>query len=179
MAEIRERYARALFEILTEEGKPKKHQEEVVLVCNALQCEKCANFLQHPSISDADKKEFLHNVFGGKISEDLMGFLHLAIAKNREKVIVPSLSLCIDMLKEHNGEVVANVVSASELNKTQVARLKRTLSQKLDKKVEVVAEVDASLIGGLYIKVENRLIDFSLRTRLSKLKESMERGIAE
>lgn len=179
MGRLSERYAAALFDISLESGMLKEHYKQAVYICEVIKIPQSEEFLQHPHIPDSAKQDFLQKLFSEKISPDLMGFLYLAIAKNREPLILPSLTAFIDKVNRHSGRVVANVVSAAKLSDAQVAVLHATLSKKLQKQVEISAKVNPDLIGGLYIHVDDRLIDRTVRTQLIKMKESMERGVAE
>ena len=71
------------------------------------------------------------------------------------------------------GEVEADVTSATALNDGQIAALKETLKASIGKDVQINASVDPSLLGGLIVKVGSRMIDSSLRTKLSTLKLRM------
>ena len=65
------------------------------------------------------------------------------------------------------------VTTASQLNDTQVTALKQALKAALGKDVTLDQRVDPSLLGGLTVKVGSRMIDTSLRTKLTRLKHAM------
>ncbi|NLV86101.1 MAG: ATP synthase F1 subunit delta [Clostridiales bacterium] len=179
MAQLKDRYASALFDLSMESGRPEKHMEQALLVQRALEVDGCEEFLAHPHITNEEKYEFLQKLFAGKISDDLMGFLYLAVDKSREQTIAPALASFIDMLSLHSGKVTASVVSATALSQKQLSDIGKLLSQKLDKQVEIEAQVDPALIGGFYIHVEGRLIDRTVRTQLNNMKDRLKRGGAE
>ena len=74
---------------------------------------------------------------------------------------------------KRRGEVTAEVTSAEPLSDAHVAALKDALKASLGKDVTLDARVDPSLIGGLIVKVGSRMIDSSLKTKLSSLKLAM------
>jgi F-type H+-transporting ATPase subunit delta len=77
-------------------------------------------------------------------------------------------------LADLRGEMTARVTSASQLSSTQVAALKATLKTAFGgRDVALDAQVDPSLLGGIVVKVGSRMIDSSLRTKLTNLAHSM------
>ena len=179
MAQLKDRYASALFDLSLESGRLEKHMEQALLVQKALETEGFQEFLTHPHITNEEKQDFLQKLFADKISDDLMGFLYLALEKSREQTIAPAIASYIDMLSLHSGKVTASVVSAAALSQKQLLAISELLSQKLNKQVEIEAQVDPALIGGFYIHVEGRLIDRTVRTQLNNMKDRLKRGGAE
>ena len=177
MADLRSRYAKALFELALGKKRTKQYLEQAVLMRDALQNEECRSFIENLHVSGAIKREFLVRIFKEELEADLMGFLHLLIAKKREKIIVSALEELISMLNTYEGKTVANVISAVELRESQLAALRDTLSKKLNKQVEIIPRVDASLIGGLAIHVEGRLVDRTVKTQLNTMNANAKRGI--
>lgn len=97
-------------------------------------------------------------------------FLKL-LAKNRRLFTVGA---CIAsfraLLAEKRGTTVADVVVAEPLSEAKMQALKDALKSALGKEVTLVTKTDPSLIGGLTVKVGSRMIDTSLKTKLSQLK---------
>ena len=175
MAELKERYAEALFELFLESGKQEEHRTQAVFVRDVLTDPECDAFLRHPHISSEEKRAFVKKIFDDKISSYLMGFLFLAVEKRREAVIVPSLSEYIDKIDRYWGKMTATVVSAVDLDEKQIASLQALLNKKLDKQVEIVTITDPSLIGGFYIQMSEYIIDCTVRTHLHKIKEHLKK----
>ena len=73
----------------------------------------------------------------------------------------------------HRGEVTAEVSSAHPLTDEQTEQLKATLKEMVGKDVALSTKVDASLLGGLVVKIGSRMIDTSLRTKLANMKAAM------
>ncbi len=176
MAELKDRYAAALFEMSLESGELDAHLAQASFVRDRLEKEQLAELLENPHIPNGTKQDLLEKLFGDQISGDLMGFLHLAVEKGREAIIIATLDAYIEMGDQHRGKAMAYVVSAKALRPEQVDALRALLSKKLGKRIELLTREDASLIGGFYIHVNGRLIDRTVRTHLRNLKESLRRG---
>ena len=176
MAQLSARYATALFDLAMESRVPGEYLEQAVFLRDTLSGEECLRIIEHPQIPAAQKIAFLENAFKGNIHDDLLGFLHMAISKNRESFIVPGLNLFIHRMDEYFGKVKANVASATALHEDQVAALRAMLSKKLGKQVEISVQVDPALIGGFSIHTDGYFIDRTIKKRLNDLKISLKRG---
>ena len=173
MARLSSRYATAIFDLSVEGGKINEALTQAIYVRDALKDEKCQKLITHPRISADEKRSFFDEIFKGHINPDLLGFLHLAVAKNREAFIVPVLSDFIDMANDHLKKTTAFVTSAVPLRNDQVSALAALLSKKTNKHVTVEQKIDPSIIGGLHIQVDGYFIDRTIKTRLQEIKASL------
>ena len=179
MAELSIRYASALFDLTVEDGTLNECLEQAVFTRDVLLNGECGRVMEHPYISDADKRGFLDDIFTlGEVNDNLTGFLYLMIARSCESLIVPALTAFVEMaeLKLRVGKTMANVVSATELSEGQISAIKDALSKKLGKEVGFASKTDPSLIGGFYVHVEGRLMDRTVKKRLSDLRDHMKTG---
>ena len=176
MAQLSNRYAAAIFNLSIERGMVKENLDQAIFLRDTLKDKKCQNLLTHPRISATEKCSFFDEVFQGHISIDLLGFLHLAVNKNREAFIVPALSDFIDLANDHMRRTTALVVSAIPLKREQVSALVAVLSKKINKQVAIEQKVDPSIIGGLHIQVDGYFMDRTIKTRLQEIKMSLSKG---
>jgi len=176
VARVSNRYATALFELSMERGLLSEYLEQAVFLREALQDPDCQRVITHPKITMDEKRGFFDKAFAGNIYPDLMGFLCLTVAKNREQFIVPTLAAFIEMGRDHFRKTTAFVVSAVPLREDQVSVIAAKLSRKLDKQVDVSVKVDPSIIGGLYIQADGYFIDCTIKNRLHDIKVNLRNG---
>jgi F-type H+-transporting ATPase subunit delta len=174
MADLGIRYATALFDISQESGLLDDYLEQAQLVCDNLQDEDALRILTHPRISSEEKFAFLQNAFGEHIHQDLLGFMRLVVSKNREAFLLPALSKLVEMIKTHNKETTARVVSAVPITDAQAAELTALLEKKLDKKVAISVVVDPSVVAGISIHVDGYFLDRTVKTMLKDMKENLQ-----
>tara|TARA_A100001035_G_C27503846_1_gene373250 strand:+ start:25 stop:291 length:267 start_codon:yes stop_codon:yes gene_type:complete len=77
------------------------------------------------------------------------------------------------LLAAARGEATAEVTSAQPLSDAQMSAVENSIKQAMGTKVAVDAKVDKSLLGGLVVKVGSRMVDTSLKTKLSQLRLAM------
>jgi len=169
-------YASALFSLANEHNAIQEFLDQAVFLHDSLNSEECMQLLVHPHIQAAEKKEFFRKTFAGHIHPDLLGFLYLAVDKNREAFILPALSTLILNIERYNNTVTAKVKSAVPLDDDQAGELSTLLSEMLTKTVVLAVEVDTSIIGGPYIFVDGYYIDWTLKKRMRNLTVHMKEG---
>jgi F-type H+-transporting ATPase subunit delta len=170
------RYATAIFDLSVEKGVLNDNLDQAIFLRDVLSEDDTQSVITHPRISAAKKQSFFDEAFSGKVSNELLGFLHLAVTKNREEFIVPVLGSFIDMANDYVRKTTALVTCAVPLKPEQITALAALLSKKLSKQVEIEQRVDPSVIGGLHIQVDGYYIDRTVKTRLQEISDSLSKG---
>jgi F-type H+-transporting ATPase subunit delta len=103
----------------------------------------------------------------------VLNFIGVVADNRRLFVLLAMINAFQEILKAHQGEAIAEVVSASELSNKQVKALGDQLKKAMGTKVTIDTSVDPELLGGLVVKVGSRMIDSSLLTKLQHLRLAM------
>ena len=175
MRGLEARYANALYELSLESGDPGAFAEQAVFLRGFLEDGDCRRIFNHPHVPASDKHKLLTDAFSGRVHSDLLGFLRLAVDKNREAFIIPALNLFIETHKRGGNKTTARVASASALSESQISALKTILEKKLNKETELIINIDPSLIGGLHIHADGFFFDFTLKKRIKDIISDMKR----
>ncbi|OGC79728.1 MAG: ATP synthase F1 subunit delta [candidate division Zixibacteria bacterium RBG_16_43_9] len=173
---VSKRYALALFNAAESagEGLTEQVQKELSFISDLW--EKNAElraFFEAPQIPGEDKEKMLQLTFRGKISELLLQFLLFLLSKGRLVHILEINTRYDQLLKEKEGLVEAQVITASPLDEGLSVSLKEKMEKKTGKKVSLTYKVEPEIIGGIRVIVGNQIIDHSIRTELDKLRESL------
>ena len=172
---ISKTYGDALFELAVEEGKIDVLLEEVEQLQKILaENEDFGRLMNHPKIIKEEKIEVAKTVFEGRVSEELFGFLTIIISKDRYREIDEILKYFVAKVKEYKGIGIATVTTAVPLKDSQCKEVeKKLLDTTQYKSMEINYGVDASLIGGMVIRIGDRVVDSSIRTKLSELQKEL------
>lgn len=100
-------------------------------------------------------------------------FILVTAAKRRLSVLTDIIRAFDGLLAKQRGEVQAQVTSARVLSDAETTELKAVLKSKLGRNPRLETKVDPTLLGGLVVKVGSRMIDSSLRTKLTNLRAAM------
>ena len=168
-------YGDALFETAMEKALVDTFYEETSALLPILQANpELFSVLGNPQIVKEEKVALLHQVFSGKIAEELMGFLSIIVEKDRQNEMISILKYFIQRVKEFKKIGAAYVTSAVELGAGQKTALeKRLLETTGYVQFEMHYDVDASLLGGIVIRIGDRVVDSSIKTRLYELKKEL------
>jgi len=171
---VASRYAEALYEIATREKAVDQIEQELKALEAILdENDDLKKVLFHPQITAVDKKDFLQKLFGGKVAEVTMNFLALVVDRRREVFFADIVAEFVKMANASRNIVAAQVTSAVELNDKEKKEFDRLLAKLTGKKVQTSFGVDPSLIGGVVVRIGDKIIDGSIRTRLSAMKERL------
>lgn len=172
--EVADRYAQAVYELGKEEGVLDVLQsdlEEVNKVINTN--DDFFLFLSHPLVSDEDKRALLEEIFGEYLSREGMNFLKLLVDKDREDYI-PLIYKRVKKIRMDQDEIVeVEVIYPPDFDREEVvSRVESNLRKILDREVWITEVTeDEDLIGGIRLKVGERVIDGSVQGSLKGLRE--------
>ncbi len=168
-------YGEALFELSIEEKNLDLVTEEVKLVIEVLsQNDDLLRLLNHPKISKEEKLTVIENIFKGRMSDTLVGFLVIIVDKGRYNELHSIFEYFLACVREHKSIGVAYVTSAMELSDTQKnAITNKLLATTKYVQFEMNYIVDSSIIGGLVIQIGDRVVDSSIQTQIKTLTKAL------
>lgn len=168
-------YGEALFELAVEEGKEDEFLDEIVQLKELLyENPDFGKLMNHPKILKEDKLKVLEEVFGGRISKELLGFLYLIVSKDRYGDIDSILNYFIEEVKRIKGIGIAYVTTAIDLSEVKKKEVEEKLLETTSfKKMEMHYQVDESLIGGMVIRIGDRVVDSSVKNKLFELQREL------
>ncbi len=172
---ISKTYGDALFELAVEEDKIDALLEEITQLQKVLdENEDFGKLMNHPKIIKEEKIQVAKNVFEGRISEELMGFLIIIISKDRYKEIDQILDYFVAEVKKYKGIGIATVTTAVPLKAEQCRKVEeRLLATTGFRSMEMHYVQDASIIGGMVIRIGDRVVDSSISTKLNELQREL------
>ncbi len=172
---IAKTYGDALFELAVEEGKVDSLVEEVAGVLQILEENTdLQKLMNHPKISKEEKISVMENIFKGRVSDSLTGFLKIVVSKDRYGDVKEIFEYFLETVKEYKNIGTAYVTTAVELKDAQKQELvNKLLSTTKYKELEMVYTVDASLIGGMIVRIKDRVVDSSIKTKIYELSKDL------
>lgn len=170
-------YGEALFEVAMESGADKALElmEEIGCIEEILaQNPQFDALMKHPGITKQEKLQVAETVFKGRVSDELESFLEVVISKERYKDLSAIFAYFTERVKEQQKIGIAYVTTAVELTPAQKSATEaRLLETSGYRRMEMHFGVDASLIGGMVIRIGDRVVDSSIRTKLNGLTKQL------
>mgnify|MGYP003293491972 FL=1 len=172
---ISKTYGEALFEVAMEGQKTDLFLQEAQDILTILdENPDLDKLMKHPKVSRQEKEAVLDNVFLGNVSREMTGFMKLLINKDRYSELPKIFGYLIERIKEERKIGTAYVTTAVELTAEKKEAVKNRLLETTEyKTMEMFYEVDEAIIGGMIIRIKDRVVDTSVRTKLDEMKKQL------
>ncbi len=176
MEEIAEVYGRSLFAVAQEHDKLDDIREQLGQFADALNDNRdLAVFFFSPYFSTPEKKEGLEKTLDGA-DETLVNFLELLIEKHRMPAIFRIRRYYDGLWEQENKILPVQISTATELDKATVKQIGDRIAKDTGQKIDLTADVDPAILGGIVLRVGNSILDASIRNRLDNLRKHVARG---
>jgi F-type H+-transporting ATPase subunit delta len=176
MEEIATVYARSLFEVAKEQDKLDLVREQLGAFAEALaESRELQVFFFSPYFSTQEKEDGLDRAVTDA-DPVVVNFLKLLIEKHRMPVLFRVRANYDAMWEEENKLLPVQITSAVELDKQTVKQIGDQISEQTGRKVDLSAEVEPDILGGIVVRVGNSVLDASIRNRLEQLRKQVARA---
>lgn len=172
---VASRYAAALYELGVEQGNLATLSDEIRRVADTYASSaELRAILDNPIVPEAPRTAILKEVCE-RLSLSTSAKNAIALLAQRQRLAaLPFVARGLAKLTdERTGVVRASVISATKLDEGYYGRLQREMETRTGRKVVLERAVDPQLIGGVVVRIGDRIIDGSLRTRLDTLQSKL------
>ncbi|PKM51563.1 MAG: ATP synthase F1 subunit delta [Firmicutes bacterium HGW-Firmicutes-7] len=171
---VAQRYGTALFELALEKNQINEMEQEVVALKMILSEEtELMELISNPKISLNDRKKVIDEIFKDKISDDLIGLIDLTIHKKRQNVLLHIFEDFISKVNAYKGVVIVDVTVYEPLSKDQESELIGRLETLTKKTIVLKQSVDESLVGGLIIRMGDRIMNHSVKGMIGAMSKQL------
>lgn len=171
---IASRYSKSLIELAIAGStleEVKNDMEAVSIICT--DSKDLANLLKNPIVTAEAKKAILSKVFANT-NDITKSFILYLVDKKREDELLLVAHSFIASYNEMKGIASATVISATPLNETTISNMKKFVESLVGKSdITITNEVDPTIIGGIIIKHEDKLLDKSVSKELREIRKQL------
>jgi F-type H+-transporting ATPase subunit delta len=176
MEEIGQVYSRALFESALENGALDEIQQQLGIWADALGENKdLQTFFFSPRFSSTEKKEAIRRIIDGG-NEFFLNFLELLAERHRLPATFRIRRSFDELWREEHRMLPVEVKSAVELDDALVSSIGERIETQTGQRIELTSRVDPDIIGGLVLRVGNKVLDASVQGRLQRLRKQITRA---
>lgn len=172
-SKISVRYSRALFLSALERNNIDRIYKDMILLLEMSKIEEFKELISSPIIKPSRKTKIFHSTLGEKVDPLTLSLIDLVIKNGRENYIPAIARVFLSQTKEYKGiteTVLTTAVTVDEGIKEQISTF---ISDAFKTKVELKEIVDNDIIGGFVLRIEDKYIDASIRTKLNKIKKEL------
>ncbi|MBE5805082.1 MAG: ATP synthase F1 subunit delta [Clostridiales bacterium] len=169
-------YADALFSLAMDLHAEDETLSALQLVRDSFRQEPDAlAMLASPSIPKSERLAALESAFAAHLPQHVMGYMHVLCNNGHIREFDDSVMAYEELYNSARKLSTAVVTSAVELSETEKSQLQAKLEKRLGRTIRLECAIDESLLGGLVVQVDGKVIDGSLKHRLHEIKEVMNR----
>lgn len=174
MSEIGKEYGTALFMVACEDNEKRQYADALECVRRVFEEQpEYEQFLSSPSIPLRERMDAIEQAFGGRVPERVLCYLMLLCEKGRMDSFMRSVDEYNALYDASERISDVKVTSAVPLTEAEKQKLERKLEAVLGGTVNAAYAVDESLLGGLMVEADGKIMDGSLRRRLREIKDVM------
>lgn len=168
-------YGDALFSLAVEEDQVNELWKEASIINEAIKGNpEFLPILCHPEMSMNKKFSLLQDVFQQELSQNMMGLLNVLLKKGRIGEILPVLDYFIEQVMAYKKIGEVKVRTPMPLSKEQKEKIENKLLEVSEyETVNVDYQIDESLLGGMVIRIGDRVLDNSIRSKLDAMSRQL------
>jgi F-type H+-transporting ATPase subunit delta len=130
-------------------------------------------YLDDPAIEKSEKIKAFLEILDDKVSDSIKAFSSMIIILESVEYIDEIYKDFVDLVNKLKQQVSIEVVSTINLNKKIITEIKKSVDSKTGLDVRIKNTIDKSIIGGLVIRIGDRVIDLSIKNKIKDLKEKL------
>jgi len=174
---VASRYAKSLLDLAVEQNLLEEAYQDMLVIKES--CENSRDlslFLSSPIITTDKKQSVLTKLFGDRLSKISLGFVSIIVRKKREYLLEPIANAFILKYKVFKEILIAEVTTVAPIDDVTRKKVRDILSKLDHKEIELVEKTDASLIGGIILKVGDNQVDASILRQINNLKHDFSKN---
>ncbi len=177
MKKVASKYASALFELALDQKLEDQFKEDIHFIKDIISTHpELIDVLSKIQFTKTQKKELINDVFKPYVHSFTINLLYLLVDKNRTMVLHHFVEEYIHLHNQHFNIVEAIAYSVSPLTKEEIKELESSLSLKQKQTVSIINRIDPTLISGIKIRFDDKVIDGSMKSRIQNLRSVLREG---
>ena len=176
VGQIAVRYAKALFQSAKEQNALDGVRADMELLLNAAEgIQDIRSLFESPIIDSGRKAAILTEIFRPQMSRLGLDFITMVAGNKREEFLPAMARHYISLYKEEKGIMVATVSSAAGLDPQGAEQIREMIKAAFKSEIELEQEIKEELIGGFVLRVEDKMLDASVRGKLARIKKELQK----
>ncbi len=165
-------YAEAAYKIATEGESTNEWKSNLLLLSEVLKDGKVKAIIASPKVTDKNSLDFLLEFLPS--CDNLFKNFLITLIENKKIYFIDQISyLFNDMILNEKNITVAEVETAYTLDSDQKAKLSKMLETQFKKQIKIKEEINKNLLAGIKIKVNNQVIDYSIKNKINSMREKL------
>jgi len=172
--EVARKYAGALFDSASDRNLLDQAYEQIAQLGELLESDRTLlTFLLSPQVLDKNKQSLVRDVFGSRMEPLFVEFLIVLLDKRRTRYLPEVIVEFNRLVEDAKGISRATVITATPLAESERERLTTRLADRSGRSIKLESKVDSSILGGMIVMIDGKIIDGSVRHGLDLIEEQL------
>jgi F-type H+-transporting ATPase subunit delta len=177
MEKVASKYATAFFDLAVEKKCEDRFLKDVKIIEEILiNHPELVTVLKKIQFTKDQKKSLINDIFLKQLDVYTMNLFYLLIDKNRISIILDFTKEYYHLHNKHFNIIEATAFTVTPLTKEEIQSLEQSLSEKENQTVSVINRIDPTLISGIKVRFEDKVIDGSMKSRIENLRSVLREG---
>jgi F-type H+-transporting ATPase subunit delta len=177
MKKVASKYAAALFELALDQKLEEPILKDVRFIEDIITTHpELIDVLSKIQFTKTQKKELINDVFRQYLNTYTLNLLFILVEKNRSMILKYFVSEYLHLHNKHFKIVEAIAYSVTPMTKEEIKALELSLSEKQNQSVSVINRIDPTLISGIKVRYDDKVIDGSMKSRIENLRTVLREG---
>jgi F-type H+-transporting ATPase subunit delta len=170
---VARRYAEAILALAFERGTLERWKEELAIIRDLFTTDRVASLLHDPQTPLQRKRQLVEQVLGPYLSQEGLNLARILVLKGRASIVGDILMEFERMVDERLGIVEAQVVVPVEPTQDELDAIRNAVERMVGKRARLQIKVEPSIIGGVVIKIGDKLVDLSVAGKLEAMRSAL------
>ena len=175
-SKISVRYSRALFQSALEKNILDEVNKDMILISEICKLAETKEFLHSPIIVPSRKSTIFHKILGENIEKITLSLIDLVVKNGRESFLPAIARVFIHETMKYKGITKSVLTTASKVDEKVKEQISELISDLFNTKAKLEEVIDAEIIGGFILRIDDNYIDASVRNKLNKIKKELMRS---
>jgi F-type H+-transporting ATPase subunit delta len=176
-SKISVRYSRALFQSALEKKILDKVNQDMIFISEVCKTPEAKEFLHSPIIVPSKKLAIFNKMFGDNVEKITLSLIGLVVKNGRESYLPAIARVFIHETLKYKGITESVLITAVKVEAKVKKQITGLISDVFKTKVELEEKIDAEIVGGFILRVDDNYIDASIRNKLRKIKKELKGSI--
>jgi F-type H+-transporting ATPase subunit delta len=176
-SKISVRYTKALFQLALEKNILDKINQDMIFISEICKIPEMKEFLHSPIIVPSKKTDIFHNVLGDNVEKITLSLIDLVV-KNSREIFLPAIAReFVHETMKYKGITETTLTTAVMADPAVKKQITDLVARVFNTRVELKENINADIIGGFILQVDDNYIDASVRNKLRKIKKELKGSI--
>jgi len=176
-SKISVRYSRALFQSALEKNILDEVNKDMILISEICKVAETKEFLHSPVIVPSKKMDIFHKILGENVEKITLSLIDLVVKNGRESFLPAIARVFIHETMKYKGITKSVLTTSSKVDKKVKEQISELISDLFNTKAELEEVIDAEIIGGFILRIDDNYIDASVRNKLNKIRKELMRSV--